>query len=304
MASSSYDRSNEGIIELKVFMKEIGIEKPLENIAFHIFVGYTTGGSLQLIGDHTYLFRAEFDRNVTFNENLCLLSINLTEKIKNENGQICSRNVGDVSFKIVELYKKHGKKNFEFEKAPIYNHCLDDEIHTITALKDPKVRRIGYISGNITINILNAKITKSRVPKDINATILDNCIRPWYDNLEKLAPNGPVIKEIYDYHVPIFRFLSGSMVPFSYSLLWKNRYYDNGFEQDPVKCQSFVKVIHDLLKSSVFFHPEFKDTSDFISLTDVSIHLPKEDFSYSIPYAAVNKSRILAINRRPAFFSS
>ena len=47
-----------------------------------------------------------------------------------------------------------------------------------------------------------------------------------------------------------------------------------------------------------------KDTSDFISLTNVSIHLPNEDFSYSIPYAAVNKGRIIAITRRPAFFGS
>ncbi len=44
-----------------------------------------------------------------------------------------------------------------------------------------------------------------------------------------------------------------------------------------------------------------RDTSDFLSLTDVSIHFPKEDFSYSIPYVAVNKGRILKILRQPAF---
>jgi hypothetical protein len=44
-----------------------------------------------------------------------------------------------------------------------------------------------------------------------------------------------------------------------------------------------------------------KETSDFLSLTDVSIYLPKERFSYSIPYAAVNKGRILAIAQEPAF---
>lgn len=280
MAVSSSDRSDKGILELKVFMKEIGIEKPIENVSFHIFVGYSNGGTLQLIGDHTYLFRAEFDRNVTWNENLCYLSINITEKTANKDGQVCSRNVGDVSFKIVELFKTHGKKNFQFEKAPIYNHCLDDEIYTIQALKDPKVRRIGYISGNITINILNAQMSKTKVPSDINATILDHCIKPWYDNLEKLAPNGPVIKEIYDYHVPIFRFLSGSMVPFSYSLLWKNRYYDDNFEQDPVKCQSFVKIIQNLLDTSVFLHPEFKDTHDFIQKCTQHVKSDSMDSKY------------------------
>lgn len=43
-----------------------------------------------------------------------------------------------------------------------------------------------------------------------------------------------------------------------------------------------------------------KETSDFLSLTDVSIYLPKERFSYSIPYAAVNKGRILGIAQEPA----
>jgi len=264
MASTSSQQLDKGILELKVFIKEIGIDKPIGNVAFHVFVGYSTGTKLQSIGHHTYLFRAEFDRNITWNENLCYLTINVTEKTTNKEGQICSRNAGDVSFKIVELYKTHGKKNFTFEKTPIYNHCLDDEVYTIHALKDPKIRRIGYVSGNISINILNAKMSKTKVPSDINATILDNFIQPWYNHLETLAPNGPVIQEIHDYHVPIFRFLSGSMVPFSYSLLWKNRFYDNNFEQDPVKCGMFVLIIQNLLDSSVFFHPEFRDTHDFI----------------------------------------
>lgn len=265
MASSSAESPKGGIIEIKVFFKEVTVEKPLKDIAFHIFSGYTSEITLESIGNSTYIFKGYFDRSVIWNEDLSLLSINLTEKTRNELGQICSRNIGDVSFDIVKLHKKHGKNNFPFDKLPIYNHTLDDEIYEIEELKDQKTRIIGYVSGNMTINFFNASVRKNKLARDTNKLVMSKFILPWYDKLKLSAPGGPIVQEINDYHVPVFRLLSGSMLPFSYCLLWKNRYYNEGFEYDPIKCESFVQIIKNLLDASVYFHPEFRDTNDFIN---------------------------------------
>lgn len=267
MASSSFiNESNEQkTIEIKLYIKELALDRGKTNdLNINIFCGYTTENNTKKVSDKVYLYEGQFINGCLIDEDLCLLSINIIEKTKNELGQICFRNMGNISFKLIELYKTNGiNTRINFDKTPIFNHCVDDEIYLISELKDKRKRIIGEISGSLMISRFdNDKITSNDRKLDYNAIVMKNYINPWYDNLTKLAPKGPVTDEISDYHVPIFRLLSGSILPFSYSLLWKNRYFSDGFENDPNKCAKFVEIISNLVDASVAFHPEFGDQNN------------------------------------------
>ena len=191
-----------------------------------------------------YIYRGLIDTNL-INGNTCLLTINFIEKTTNELGQLCCRIKGNVPFRIVKMSSRIGLNTpSSFDDVPVTNHCLDDEEYENAFLKDQKLKVIDKISGSITIKkyfmVDDATFKKSFTTNDI---IYSQYIYPWRTSqIERLGPGGYLIPEIESYHVPTFRFVSGTALPFSYALYWQSRYF-NDFEHDNVRCKQFVDVI-------------------------------------------------------------
>lgn len=260
--------------------KNIQIELKLTSAIkdeLYISHGCTTHESTTIMGKK-YVYKGAVDVD-SVNGNTCLLTINFVEKTTNELGQICCRIKGNVVFRIVKLLERIGVGNtFTFEDVPVTNHCLDDEEYENAFLKDQKMKVINKISGElIAVNYFTIGDRMSKKAYVKNDVIDSQYILPWRTTqIELLAPGGYLIPEISSYHVPVFRFVSGTALPFSYSLFWQNRYFKD-FEDDHAKCDQFVGVIYGLLKSSVYFHPEFKNVDDFVTKCVDMISKDKND---------------------------
>lgn len=218
-----------------------------------------------MISGKRYVYKGSI-KTEHINGNTCLLTVNFIEKTTNELGQVCCRIKGNVPFRIVKLAARIGTGNvFKFDDVPVTNHCLDDEEYENSFLKDQKLKIIDKISGEMTItqyfSISDGMMKRNFVTND---DINSQYVMPWRTSqIERLAPGGYLIPDIHNYHVPSFRFVSGTSLPFSYALHWRNRYFE-GFENDATKCRQFVDIIYGLLESAVYFHPEFRDVSDFV----------------------------------------
>lgn len=269
-------------IEIVLSFSKLELFKKNENhLNFYIFLGNTFMTEIKELENHTYQCKFYYHKSSTvFDVNLCLLSINILEQVTNEVKQICFRNFGNISFPLFKLYLANNQKDkITFEKHPVYNHCLDDETKDVPELKSTWNKTLGLCDGYIIFKKMTSNYVDSEIGKikNLNSFIKRSYIIPWYHNLEQLAPGNYLNKLIESYHVPGFRLLSGTILPFSMNLLWTNRIFCNDFESKHAESGLFLDVIYNLLKSSIYLHPEFDNVNDFFRKCEKFISTDQTD---------------------------
>jgi hypothetical protein len=126
---------------------------------------------------------------------------------------------------------------------------------------------IDFISGSLTIKRYGLALHGSQNVMITNDQVEYGYIDPWKKSaIKSLAPGGYSTPAIRRYHIERFRIVSGAVVPFSYALFWKNRFFE-GFENDPYRCRLFVDLVYGLLAASVRLHPEFSSMENFVEIT-------------------------------------
>ena len=208
----------------------------------------------------------------TINAKMCIFGIYLLERATNEKGLPCMRIQGNIHFEMKELIRKQEKGESHFRKE-VKNHVLDDEIKENFVLQKKEARVLAVLEGDI--QIIDYPQNRLHGYRMSNADVYKECIVPWYEamNTHTSGPINPVIK---DYNVPWMRFVTGPMIPFSASMFWRNRYYDN-FERDPSKCANFVGLIYGLLNCAVDLYPEFSNIEEFFH--ECKSYIERDDFS-------------------------